>query len=76
MHQSGLRVLFGLDSTRSETGLDDKKIFLPSWNEVAQTWSAYPMSSGEATCWIRELLFAAHVPDSEGFQATAASVLF
>ena len=54
---------------RSEAGLDDKKIFLPSWNEVAQTWSAYPMSSGEATCWIRELLSAAHVSDSERFSS-------
>ena len=53
----------------TDAGLDDKKIFLPSWNEVAQTLSAYPMSSGEATCWIRELLFAAHVPDSEGFSS-------
>ena len=46
-----------------------RKFFLPSWNEVAQTWSAYPMSSGEATCWIRELLSAAHVSDSERFSS-------
>ena len=46
---------------RSNTGLDEGKIFLPSWNEVAQSWSSCPMSSGEATCWIRELLAASQV---------------
>ena len=54
---------------RSDAGLNDRKILLPSWNEVAQTWSAYPMSSGEATCWIRELLTTSDVSDSERFSS-------
>jgi hypothetical protein len=54
---------------RSNTGLDEGKIFLPSWNEVAQTWSSCPMSSGEATCWIRELLAANQVQQAWKFSS-------
>lgn len=42
-------------TARSESGLQTQDLFLPSWNEVAQTWSSCPVSSGEATCWMREL---------------------
>eukprot|EP00435_Cladocopium_sp_Y103_P035869 s3789_g9.t1 len=48
-------------------GLSEGKLFLPSWNEVAQIWSSEAMSSGEATCWIRELLSAAGVDELQKF---------
>ena len=43
-------------SARASSGLDEQTLFLPSWNEVGASWSSYPMSSGECTCWIREFL--------------------
>ena len=57
---------------RSQSGLHGQDLFLPSWNEVGQSWSAYPMSSGEATCWIRELLSSAGVEDYERFSSHSA----
>ena len=56
-------------SARSSMGLDEGSIFLPSWNEVAQSWSSCPMSSGEATCWIRELLSASQVSQAWKFSS-------
>eukprot|EP00435_Cladocopium_sp_Y103_P013624 s4538_g3.t1 len=56
-------------AARTKSGLDNHKLFLPSWNEVAQTWANHPMSSGEATCWIRELLFDANVEASQKFSS-------
>eukprot|EP00435_Cladocopium_sp_Y103_P013036 s4599_g3.t1 len=56
-------------AARSKAGLDNHKLFLPSWNEVAQTWANYPMSSGEATCWIREILFDANIDASQKFSS-------
>eukprot|EP00435_Cladocopium_sp_Y103_P007580 s5022_g2.t1 len=56
-------------AARSKAGLDNHKLFLPSWNEIAQTWANYPMSSGEATCWIRELLFDANIDASQKFSS-------
>ena len=43
-------------AARKDSGLENGLLFLPSWNEVSGTWSKQPMSSGEATCWIREIL--------------------
>ena len=60
---------------RSESGLHGQDLFLPSWNEVGQSWSAYPMSSGEATCWIRELLSSAGVEDYERFSSHGAKCI-
>ena len=57
---------------RSESGLHGQDLFLPTWNEVGQSWSSYPMSSGEATCWIRELLSSAGVEDYERFSSHSA----
>ena len=57
---------------RSQSGLHGQNLFLPSWNEVGQSWSAHPMSSGEATCWIRELLSSAGVEDYERFSSHSA----
>ena len=57
---------------RSESGLHGQDLFLPSWNEVGQSRSAYPMSSGEATCWIRELLSTAGVEDYDRFSIHSA----
>ena len=56
-------------SARADAGLTGSKIFLPSWNEIANTWSGYRMSSGEATCWIRELLAGASVYMYEKFSS-------
>lgn len=55
-------------TAREECGFDDNSPFLPSWNEVQQTWSSYPMSSGEATCWIREFLHGV-VTDPEKYSS-------
>ncbi len=57
-------------NARSESGLLGQDLFLPSWNELGQSWSSYPMSSGEATCWIRELLSSAGVEKYEIFPVT------
>ena len=57
---------------RSQSGLHGQDLFLPSWNEVGQSWSSYPMSSGEATCWIRELLSSSGVEDYERFSSHSA----
>lgn len=54
---------------RTTAGLDSQATFLPSWNEVARSWSSHPMSSGEATCWIRELLQQRLVPNPENFSS-------
>ena len=57
---------------RSDSGLHGQDLFLPSWNEVGQSWSAHPMSSGEATCWIRELLSSAGVEGYQRFSSHSA----
>ena len=59
-------------NARSDSGLHGQDLFLPSWNEIGQSWSAYPMSSGEATCWIRELLSTAGVEDYDRFSSHSA----
>ena len=59
-------------NARSESGLLGQDLFLPSWNELGQSWSSYPMSSGEATCWIRELLSSAGVEKYEIFSSHSA----
>ena len=60
---------------RDASGLSQQSLFMPSWNEMGSNWSAYPMSSGECTCWIREFLedsFAERAMDfsSHGCKAT------
>lgn len=37
-------------------GLASSVAFIPSWNELASTWASSRMTSGEATCWLREFL--------------------
>lgn len=59
-------------TARSDSGLQAQALFLPSWNEVAQTWSSCPMSSGEVTCWIRELLAMAEVDNYDSFSSHSA----
>lgn len=54
---------------REESGLNQQSLFVPAWNEVSQTWSPYPMSSGEATCWIRELLHQCGISDVDRFSS-------
>ena len=41
---------------------------LPAWDWGREVWSFYPMSTAEATSWLRELL-AGHMPDHERCRA-------
>ena len=41
---------------------------LPAWDWGREVWSSYPMSTAEATSWLRELL-AGHTPDHERCRA-------
>jgi len=59
-------------TARSDSGLQAQALFLPSWNEVAQTWPSCPMSSGEVTCWIRELLAMSEVDNYNSFSSHSA----
>ena len=56
-------------AAREKAGLNRGTLFLPSWNEVSQTWANHPMSSGEATTWIREFLADAHVEFPQRFSS-------
>lgn len=57
---------------RRECGLEQHQLFLPSWNELAQSWAQHPMSSGEATCWIREILSMESVDGYSKFSSHSA----
>ena len=48
---------------RAASGLDKGSLFLPSWHEISGAWSKQPMSSGEAMCWIREILHMSGVQE-------------
>lgn len=43
-------------TARASMGLDHCDPFLPSWSESAQKWADQPMTSAEASSWLRELL--------------------
>ena len=39
-----------------EVNQNARQVFLPSWNDRAGSWASAPMSTTEATCFLRELL--------------------
>ena len=43
-------------TARQDAGFQSAPFFTMSWSDVHSTWSGSRMSTGEATCWLRELL--------------------
>ena len=41
---------------RRDQGLENLGFFLASWSDSTSAWASEPMSTGEATCWLREIL--------------------